>query len=73
MFESLNNVDWNLLHQQKIVLLEMLERRQDGSPEAEVLAGIIDLLDSLQDDAAAEGLWAFPDADKNEEACDGQA
>ena len=61
MFESLNNVDWNLLHQQKLILLEMLSRQQDGSREAESLAGIINLLDALQDDAADIGRWTFPD------------
>ena len=69
MFESLNNVDWSLLHQQKLVLLEMLSRQQDGSPEAESLSGIINLLDALdalQDDAADIGRWAFPDEDEVE-------
>ncbi|MBN2561568.1 MAG: hypothetical protein JXQ75_11620 [Phycisphaerae bacterium] len=60
MFESLNNVDWSLLHQQKLTLLEMLSRRRDGSAEAEALAGVINLLDALQDDAAAHGRWTFP-------------
>ncbi|HNQ22572.1 MAG TPA: hypothetical protein PKK06_05700 [Phycisphaerae bacterium] len=67
MFESLNNVDWTLLHQQKLVLLEMLGRQRDGSPEAEALSGIINLLDALQDDAAAIGRWVFPGGNEAEE------
>jgi hypothetical protein len=73
MFDSLNNVDWNLLHQQKLTLLEMLKRQRDGSSEAEVLSGIINLLDTLQDEAADAGIWAFPGENEIEEVRDGQA
>ena len=72
MFESLNNVDWNLLHQQKLVLLKMLECHQDGSPEAEALSGIINLLDTLQDEATNAGIWAFPGENEIEEVRDDQ-
>lgn len=72
MFESLNNVDWNLLHQQKRVLLEMLECQRDGSPEAEALSGIINLLDTLQDEAADAGLWSFPVETETKEVRDVQ-
>ena len=61
MSEALKNVDWSLLHQQKLTLLKMLNRQRDGSPEAEALAGIIDLLDALQDEAAADGRHAHED------------
>lgn len=60
MSEALNNVDWSLLHQQKLTLLEMLSRQRDSSPEGEALAGIINLLDALQDEAAEAGIWTFP-------------
>lgn len=73
MFESLNNVDWNLLHQQKLTLLAMLRRQRDGSPEAEALSGIINLLDTLQDEAADAGIWEFPGENEAEEVPDGQA
>lgn len=73
MFESLNNVDWDLLHQQKLVLLKMLGSHPDGSPEAEALSGIINLLDAIQDEAADAGIWAFPNEEESEEVCDGQA
>lgn len=60
MFESLNNVDWNLLHRQKLALLALRTQLAVGSPEAEALAGVIHLLDALQDDAAVAGRWVFP-------------
>ena len=66
MFKSLENVDWNLLHNQKLALLEILERQRAASNEAEALLGIINLLDALQDDAAAIGLWEFPSEDGTE-------
>ena len=67
MFNTLNQVDWNLLHQQKLTLLEMLNRRRSNSPEAEALSGIINLLDTLQDEAADAGIWAFPGDSETEE------
>lgn len=51
MFNSLDKVDWNLLHQQKRVLLKIREDQLAGSSEREALSGIIHLLDALQDDA----------------------
>jgi len=66
MFKSLENVDWNLLHNQKLALLEILERQRAASNETETLLGIINLLDALQDDAAAIGLWEFPGEDGTE-------
>lgn len=60
MFDSLNRVDWDLLHQQKRVLIEQLSSGQFKPSEAEALSGIVNLLDALQDDAAAAGRWTFP-------------
>ena len=60
MFESLNGVDWYLLHRQKLALLTLRQRVPEGSAEAEALSGVIHLLDALQDDAAAIGRWTFP-------------
>ncbi len=71
MFESLNKVDWDLLHQQKLALLVMRGRHREGPPEFEALSGIIHLLDALQDDAVADGRWAFPN--ENEEVQDVKA
>ncbi len=51
MFESLNGVDWGLLHRQKLTLLKLRQRQPEGSAEAVALSGVIHLLDTLQDDA----------------------
>jgi hypothetical protein len=63
MFPSLNQVDWDLLHQQKQALVRLLAAK-DPAPavkrSAPQLQGIVHLLDTLQDDAAAAGRWAFP-------------
>ena len=61
MFDCLNHVDWDLLHRQKQVLLALHAQHRDGSSEAEALAGVVSLLDALQDEAAAQGRWTFPD------------
>ena len=61
MFRSLDRVDWELLHQQKLALLEVLDGLDRKSSMAEALWGIVHLLDALQDDAVAAGRWAFPD------------
>ena len=60
MFESLNDVDWDLLHRQKLTLLKLREHQPEDSGEADALSGVIHLLDALQDAAAAAGRWAFP-------------
>ena len=73
MFNTLNQVDWDLLHQQKLALLRLLEREPYDSPDAEMLSGIINLLDTLQDEVADAGIWAFPGDSETEEVPDGQA
>lgn len=60
MFRSLDRVDWELLHQQKLVLLSVLDGLDRNSSVAEALGGLVHLLDALQDDAVAAGRWAFP-------------
>ena len=60
MFKSLDQVDWDLLHQQKLVLLGVLDGLERNSPTAVALRGLVHLLDALQDDAVAAGRWAFP-------------
>jgi len=60
MFESLNRVDWWLLHQQKSVLVNLASNAHLQPPQVEALWGIVHLLDALQDDAAAAGRWTFP-------------
>ena len=60
MFESLNGVDWGLLHRQKLTLLKLRQRQPEGSAETDALSGVIHLLDALQENAAAIGRWTFP-------------
>ena len=66
MFEKLN-IDWDLLHRQKLALVALqLRSTRTGRVkltrnEREAIEGIVDLLDALQDDAVAAGLWAFPE------------
>jgi hypothetical protein len=60
MSAALDHVDWPLLHQQKLVLLELLDGLDRNSPTAESLSGLVHLLDALQDEAAAQGRWTFP-------------
>jgi len=67
MFESLNRIDWDLLHEQKLVLLAMREPYQDGSTERDALSGIVHLLDALQDEAVEKGVWAFSDEEPSQE------
>ena len=64
MFNSLDRVDWELLHRQKLVLLNVLDTMDRNSPIAEALWGLVHLLDALQDDAAAAGRWTFPGEDR---------
>ncbi len=64
MTNSLNRVDWELLHRQKLVLLELLNGMEQGSPSARGLRGIVHLLDALQDEAEQAGLWKCPRRDR---------
>ena len=61
MSEALLNVDWDLLHQQKLVLLELRENIPSDSPADQALHGIVHLLDALQDEAIEEGRWESPE------------
>lgn len=60
MFNALDRVDWELLHQQKLALLGVLDGMGRDTATAEALWGIVHLLDALQDDAAEAGRWTFP-------------
>lgn len=66
MSKALKNVDWDLLHRQKPVLLVVRSRQRNGSTEFEALSGIVHLLDSLQDEAVADGHWRFPNQNDEE-------
>ena len=60
MFNSLDQLDWDLLQRQKLVLLDVLDGLDRNSAVAEALSGLVHLLDALQDDAVSAGRWAFP-------------
>ena len=66
MSRALHKVDWNLLHQQKQILVTMRAKLPEKSREYEALSGVIHLLDALQDDAVADGRWTFPNEDEQE-------
>ena len=61
MSRALQNIDWNLLHQQKRVLVTLRATLPDPSREFDALSGIIHLLDAIQDEAVAAGRWVFPE------------
>ena len=69
MFEKLN-IDWDLCHRQKLALVGLLLRSTGAvnvrlTPnEREAIEGIVNLLDALQDEAVAAGLWAFPEQEE---------
>ncbi len=66
MFEKLN-IDWDLLHRQKLALVALLSRSTEAGSvkltpsDREAIEGIVELLDALQDDAVAAELWVFPE------------
>lgn len=60
MFDGLKNVDWELLHRQKRAVMTLLDSKRLLARETEALSGLVHLLDALQDDASAAGLWTFP-------------
>ena len=66
MSKTLQNIDWDLLHRQKCVLVRMRTNVAENSPEFEALSGIIHLLDALQDEAIDQGRWTFPKHTKGE-------
>ena len=64
MFKCLKRIDWNLLHTQKRALVNLRARHPKTSVVHKHLSGVIHLLDALQDDAEAAGLWVHPLIDK---------
>jgi len=61
MSKALMNMDWDLLNEQKLVLLRLRTRLSLESPEGQALSGMIHLLDALQDEAVKQGRWTFPE------------
>ena len=60
MFESLDRVDWNLLHRQKLALLSLRVDRRLDAASIDAIEGLVNFVDALQDDAVAAGRWNFP-------------
>lgn len=54
MNKIFENMDWNLLREQKQTLLEMEARHGLSKREKETISGMINLLDNLQDTAVDE-------------------
>ena len=55
------DIDWDLLHKQKYELLAVIEKEEEISGEIGELQGIIHLIDALQDVAAKNRIWKFPE------------
>jgi len=60
---ELEKVDWDLLHEQKKTLLSLLLSPNLSDTQRNHLDGLVNFIDSIQDDAVAEGLWIFPDSE----------
>ena len=60
--KSVDGIDWNLLHKQKLRLLEVIGYC-DNEP---LLDGLVNLLDSMCDEAEEMGIFTYP----NEEELD---
>jgi len=55
------DIDWGMLHKQKLKLLALLlEYRAPTEEEASLLDGLLHLIDYIQDEAEKEGIWRFP-------------
>ncbi len=52
-------IDWELLHQQKLALAELLDTRDTDDP----LWGLVELLDALEDSAETNRLIAGNDGE----------
>jgi len=67
--KSLGGVDWDTLHSQKQALIDAVSRRDASHPFTQVLDGIINFIDALQDDAVDQAkIWTFPpDPDTGEQ------
>jgi len=54
-------IDWELLHQQKLALVELLDTGETDDP----LWGLVELLDALEDSAETNGLISGNDGETN--------
>ena len=57
--KSVEGIDWNLLHEQKLRLLEVISYC-DNEP---LLDGLVNLIDNMCDEAEELGLWSYPESE----------
>jgi hypothetical protein len=70
---TLSNIDWKMLSGQKLIILELISRKNDlTQAEDDVLNGMIHLLDEIQDQAAeqlgSENVFLSPEGQEAEKA-----
>ena len=58
--EVIRGIDWDLLHEQKKEILQVLNDQERVFGKAGQLEGLVNLLDSFQDVAAKLKIWEFP-------------
>jgi hypothetical protein len=58
--ETLQNIDWELYLKQKEALFRVIREFKDGSKTAELLDGILNFMDAIQDAAEHEGYTKYP-------------
>ena len=64
-YETIDGIDWELLAKQKTALVRA--NRYARTEAVDLTTGIIHLLDALQDDAKAAGLWINPASETQED------
>lgn len=66
-WKTLEGIDWDLLHKQKLALVELAMSDRLIPVECEHLEGVINLLDNLGDEAERRGLFVYPENPEEEE------
>jgi len=65
-WKTLEGIDWDLLHKQKLALVELAMSDRLMAGECEHLEGIINLLDNLGDEAERKHLFIYPENPEEE-------
>ena len=59
---QVDQIDWDLLHKQKMALLDVIITGIIKKEEtSELLDGLVQMLDEMQDNAVEFGVWSFPE------------
>lgn len=58
--EVIENIDWDLLHEQKYELLQLINSQEQVLGEAGHLKGLVSLINEIQNVAAELKMWEFP-------------